>query len=237
MLVQNIECRIAQAQMGRYLGGLGLSDEAVSQLDSHIRSCNECSSALRTRRVELEALIALPKEEFPALEEIIHQTPAKPRLVDALRAIVTTEEKPKPNAKPIAYSAALTILLVAMSFVAKDPTRLFGDRASTSGNKVQFPRIESQPVVSTGNSSAIVIKPEPSTIEVPFYLPPLFESLDFTKPLPSEKDFENALTEYSKRTRVEQTPVIARKAVKKPSRNSVRVTKPKKNNFINIVEG
>ncbi|MEQ1824151.1 MAG: zf-HC2 domain-containing protein, partial [Fimbriimonadaceae bacterium] len=83
MSVQNIECRIAQAQMGRYLGGLGLSEEAVSQLESHIRACPECSGALRLRRIELEAVVALPKEEFPALPESEPTPVAKPRLVDA----------------------------------------------------------------------------------------------------------------------------------------------------------
>ncbi|MEQ1932367.1 MAG: zf-HC2 domain-containing protein [Fimbriimonadaceae bacterium] len=241
MLVQNIECRIAQAQMGRYLGGLGLSDEAVAQLESHIRSCNDCSSALLTRRVELEALIALPKEDFPALQETTPQPTERPRLVDALRAIVTADGDvhPKRNSKPIAYSAALTILLVGMSFIAKDPTRLFGERAADTKlpidrNVIKFPAT-TQPEVSTGGSSAIVIKAEPKETQDIF--PPLFEAADRDKSIPEPGDFDAALAEFSRKNGVFKSPAVYPAASKKPIRKAPNATKSKISNFINIVEG
>lgn len=53
MQVQNIECQIAKAQMGRYVSGGGLADDAIDQLEAHIAKCPDCRKALDERRSAL----------------------------------------------------------------------------------------------------------------------------------------------------------------------------------------
>jgi hypothetical protein len=69
MQVQNIECQIAKAQIGHYLAGAGLSEEAMSQLEEHISGCPECKAALAERRAELLALLAEEAKAAPELME------------------------------------------------------------------------------------------------------------------------------------------------------------------------
>lgn len=57
MQVENIECQIAQAQIGHYLAGSGLSQEAMSQLEDHIAGCLDCKEALNHKRAELKAML------------------------------------------------------------------------------------------------------------------------------------------------------------------------------------
>lgn len=57
MQVENIECQIAQAQIGNFLAGSGLSEEAMQQLEEHIAGCTNCKAALNERRSELKAML------------------------------------------------------------------------------------------------------------------------------------------------------------------------------------
>jgi hypothetical protein len=57
MQVENIECQIAQAQIGNFLAGSGLSQEAMQQLEDHIAGCANCKAVLSERRNELKAML------------------------------------------------------------------------------------------------------------------------------------------------------------------------------------
>jgi hypothetical protein len=57
MQVENIECQIAQAQIGHFLTGSGLSEEAIKQLEEHIGACPDCKAVLNERRSELRAML------------------------------------------------------------------------------------------------------------------------------------------------------------------------------------
>lgn len=57
MQVENIECQIAQAQIGNFLAGSGLSPEAMEQLEDHIAGCANCKTVLNERRSELKAML------------------------------------------------------------------------------------------------------------------------------------------------------------------------------------
>ena len=57
MQVENIECQIAQAQIGNFLAGSGLSPEAMEQLEEHIAGCANCKTVLNERRSELKAML------------------------------------------------------------------------------------------------------------------------------------------------------------------------------------
>ena len=63
MPVKNIECQIARGQIGRYLAGESLSDEALKQLEGHIVGCPECKGALMQRRESLQAMLDEPAPE------------------------------------------------------------------------------------------------------------------------------------------------------------------------------
>jgi hypothetical protein len=57
MRVANIECQIAQGQIGRYLLGEGFSAEALRQLEEHVASCPDCKQVLQARRTALQAML------------------------------------------------------------------------------------------------------------------------------------------------------------------------------------
>jgi hypothetical protein len=86
MQVENIECQIAQAQIGNFLAGSGLSDEAMVQLEEHIASCPTCKTALAAKREELRSMLK-PKQavvDFQAIHEEAEQVQAK-SIASALR--------------------------------------------------------------------------------------------------------------------------------------------------------
>lgn len=155
MAVQNIECQIALGQMSRYLSGDALAADVEDELKAHIARCSSCASALEHRRVLLQAMlganVAVAPEHSPDAEEP-SETPrgngrAKARLgknlfaeavVRSARDNTNAGDEPAlspptathtPYWKALAYSAALALVMVAMSFLMRDPTRLFGERA------------------------------------------------------------------------------------------------------------
>ena len=79
MQVENIECQIAQAQIGNFLAGSGLSQEAMEQLEEHIAGCPGCKAALSERRSELRALLTKPKAvvDFEKIAQEAEATKAK----------------------------------------------------------------------------------------------------------------------------------------------------------------
>jgi len=152
MPVKNIECQIAQAQLGRYLAGEGMAGEAVRQLEIHLGKCTGCKQVLDAKRQALlKTLEETSTQAHPAHPETSRKSNAKPvkpsRLGEALmaKAAVTTSaapaaeqpsaKRPTPNAllnnwKPLAYAAALGALLIGMSYLGK--TDLLGTRASAA---------------------------------------------------------------------------------------------------------
>ena len=59
MPVQSIECQLVRAQIGRYLGGEPLSQEAMRQLEVHLVACDDCRAALSVRKSDLRAKMSL----------------------------------------------------------------------------------------------------------------------------------------------------------------------------------
>lgn len=153
MPVQNIECQLAQGQINRYLAGDSLSEAALSQLEGHINECLECKAALDAKRSTLQSILgqtaSAPQTEVPAPAA---KSPQK-TLIDAIRSRAAEQkvETPKKKAipthaviddrrepaatksaytKPLIYSAGLAIVMIAMSTIMKDPTKMLGDRAN-----------------------------------------------------------------------------------------------------------
>lgn len=61
MPAKNIECQLAQGQIGRYLAGAPMSEESVSQLEGHIAECEECTAFVDQKRKSLRELATLRK--------------------------------------------------------------------------------------------------------------------------------------------------------------------------------
>ncbi|MEQ1823654.1 MAG: hypothetical protein ABL949_14190, partial [Fimbriimonadaceae bacterium] len=122
--------------------------------------------------------------------------------------------------------------------VAKDPTRLFGEKAtSVAANKsTNFVMSGPQPAVTTGDSSAIQIaKPEPN---MPAPLPDLFEAALKDEGQTNPGDMEKALDEFSKREGVSEKPKVPVRAVSRASKTrSKRASKSNTSSFINISKG
>lgn len=161
MQVENIECQIAQAQIGNFLAGSGLSPEAMEQLEEHIAGCPGCKDVLSERRSELKALLTKPKAvvDFEKIALEAEATKAKsistalrkkslqqmlepaPEAVreEPVAVVAAPEPEPKPKAakkpsqwKPLAYSLALAAVLVGMSYFSDNIAQLFGPKLSAS---------------------------------------------------------------------------------------------------------
>lgn len=158
MQVQELECQIAQAQMGRYLSGDALSPETIEDLEAHFARCEACQEAIRQRRGALEKLLAesgdTPKAQEihePALAAVSIDEPTKvPAAFSGKQPIglpeinLMSESRPdtpvdflRRNSKTLGYSALLAVTLVAMSFFIREPTKLFGERAMAKTETVQ----------------------------------------------------------------------------------------------------
>lgn len=169
MPVETIECQIVQAQLGRYLSGEAISDEALRQLEDHIGGCPICRQEVAIRRASLQALLgtvnsaagrpealigALRQNQFATHAVVESPTPEAP----------ATTPKPTPAklSRPLLLGSALALVLVAMSYLGNNPTSLFGDRASEV-------RVTPAPIESTSEIPATatpeLIPTEPLTLE------------------------------------------------------------------------
>jgi hypothetical protein len=151
MRIQNIECQLAQGQLNRYLAGDPLSDTALTQLEAHFAECGECQAEVAMRRQTLES-VASPSPMTPVAtnEKPTAASPVPRFLVDALRgkpdakpktvkpstpthAVIHDEREPAAQGssmiKPLLYSVGLAGVLLAMTAIMKDPSRVFGARA------------------------------------------------------------------------------------------------------------
>lgn len=155
MPVENIECQIAKGQMSRYLAGDSLSPEMAVELRAHIAECPGCSETLQKKREILQTMLSGAGGriaiEAPSTCEAPSQTqttddeppPSQPMnrlsamLLERLaktqaapQAVARLENRPKAGQywKPLIYSGALALVMLGMSFVMSDPTRLFGSR-------------------------------------------------------------------------------------------------------------
>lgn len=151
MQVANIECQIANAQLRRYLTGEEMPSSVVNELETHLRNCPECMSAAQTLRESLKGVLSSKITGKPAPQPKA-PTSAQPQIQVLDQAIVTervetprpadvfdapdsefkqTAPKKKSNVKTLVYSIGLAAILVLMSTVFKDPTALFGPKASS----------------------------------------------------------------------------------------------------------
>lgn len=153
MTVQNIECQIAKGQMSRYLAGDNFSPDMAVELRAHIAECPDCAAALDRKRQILQAMLTstgpvavVQIEERRSADEETSTAETEPRprasasFKLALSQLLNLRKSPVPTVRepatpvrnywrPLAYSAGLATVLIAMSMIMRDPTRLLGERA------------------------------------------------------------------------------------------------------------
>ena len=101
MAVQDFECQIARAQIGRYLQGDALSSEALDQLEDHIAECPGCKAVLTERRKALQEMLGWKGEDAPKTAVVQDPRPqpknlqnkALAQLQQALTSSKTTDGK------------------------------------------------------------------------------------------------------------------------------------------------
>jgi len=160
MQLQNFECQIAKAQIGRFLAGDGLSDETVQQLEAHIAKCPDCKQNLAERKVVLQAVLssgdqsdAAPqpiKAKFDLADFVKSKIQAKQAVHAAVRAPTA---KPTNLSKPAIYSVALGVVLIGMSYASKNVGSIFGPTAATSSTLT--------PANTKSTTAAITPAPKP----------------------------------------------------------------------------
>jgi hypothetical protein len=210
MQVKNIECQIAQAQLRRYLTGEDMPNSIVTDLETHLRHCAECMDSAHSLRESLKGVlhakvtgkpVAVPAIPRPKLAAAPTPEPTEPEPgPEPARAVVQTpadllnapdkDFRPKKTAnksnwKTLAYSGALALVLILMSTVFKDPTQLFGPRASSVTQDTP-PATETQPAPTSEPTTDPVTNvtqadPQPTTETVP--TEPATTGAGETKPL------------------------------------------------------
>ena len=118
MDLQNIECQLAQAQMGRYLAGDSLPEDTLKQLEKHISNCENCQQAAQDKRISLEELLhkdgpaepeAEPEPEpepEPAVDLEVAELDDSTIMAALATAIPMPEPEPAPEAEPAPEPAA-----------------------------------------------------------------------------------------------------------------------------------
>jgi hypothetical protein len=95
MPVKNVECQLAEMQIGRYVSGEPLSREAIAQLENHLAKCVSCSRVLGDRRNALKSMLT---QGYAAVTTDIPTQAKENALMKALREKSTAT--PTPTAKP-----------------------------------------------------------------------------------------------------------------------------------------
>lgn len=219
MSVQNFECQIAKAQIGRYLAGDALSAEALDQLEEHIARCPDCKQTLAEKRASLQAMLGLGEAKAePKVAAQVPEQQAKPLngwlKAKAIEQFKTTNPTPpaptaqQSNAKfkTAAYSVALAVVIVAMSYLSKNPNTVLGEKAiDMPSASVTPPRQESKPVTTQ-------LLPAPSTES----------EKQSTQPTTAEKATEQS-TQVPREQALAALPDATRQ---KPSPTEDKVTEP-----------
>lgn len=164
MPVETIECQIVQAQLGRYLSGEAISDEALRQLEDHIGGCPICRQEVAIRRASLQALLGTvnsaagrPEALIGALRENQFATHAVVESPAPEAPATTSRPTTAKLSRPLLLGSALALVLIAMSYLGNNPTSLFGDRVSEV-------RVVPASVESTSEIAAATT-PEPNPAE------------------------------------------------------------------------
>lgn len=243
MSVKNIECQLAEAQIGRYLSSGVMSPEALEQLEGHIAECAECTAFLSEKRAALQAMLAGPSSSAPADSPTRVANNPWTRVVKATHAAVLFDDEdppvPTPRAnwlqrlrrpaaenieagvesleaappsktllKPLALSGALALVLVAMSFVSRNPNALLGEKVMPASQPAPSP----VPATSATTTPAATTPPVAAASDT-VSTPP--ETASTPTPAPASAPPANP-TPAPKAEVIVEKPVAKRPATRRP---------------------
>jgi hypothetical protein len=151
MNTKDLECRLAQAQLARYVSGEDLAAELVADLEAHLAECAECHAAVEARRSVLAQRLFRretsatqvqtgsrpedPTEPYAAVE-MVSEPRRRGGWLQSLVEVLFQPSSPTASGgsarkwRPLALSLLLSGLLIAMTAMAKNPNSLFGERVA-----------------------------------------------------------------------------------------------------------
>lgn len=146
MPVQSLECTLTQAQMKRYLAGADYPEEILVALERHLKVCPDCLEAASVQRQALggapisttQAVVSAAASASP-LDKVKALIPKKKGSSTPPSSLVGAKGE-DPYSDPMAaikspknvvLSVSLCLVLLLMSTVLRNPTSLFGPRASS----------------------------------------------------------------------------------------------------------
>lgn len=131
MKTASLECQIAREQLKRYLGGSKLSPELVRGLERHLAICPDCLASARQGRK--------PEGERDAKSNANSKTRKMPgfALIDTAKAAVgkPMANKKQSNMRTMILGGMLTLTLIAMGAISRNPEGMFGKRVMTAEAK------------------------------------------------------------------------------------------------------
>lgn len=138
MQVESVECQLAQVQLKRYLQGEELPADLMAELERHLKTCGNCKEAAQRQRDSLAGMLGKPAKPklnpwavLASEKAAVTPTGGKPNILAAFK-----------NSKTIALSGALALVLIAMSTILRDPTKLLGPKAKTVASSTTTPPAE-----------------------------------------------------------------------------------------------
>lgn len=165
MAVQNLECAIAQSQIGRFLANEPISDVALRELKAHIAECDDCRAELARRRAELmerltgveDVTAKTPKAFAHAVVSVPEQETPKPRKQKADKLAQGSQAATK---RMWIYSIGLAVVLVALSLLMRTSSLFLNGRGVPSDTKLGN-STGTSPLASNGTTNVPVSSNEP----------------------------------------------------------------------------
>lgn len=112
--VMSLECQLAQVQIKRFLNGDNIPEDLLKELEQHLLSCTDCLAVAKGERAAVEAHMVANAGEAVAVRQ---SAPAS--------SVFDVFKQPK----TVLLSVALGVVLIVMSTVLRDPTKLLGTKA------------------------------------------------------------------------------------------------------------
>ncbi len=137
MQVENIECQIAQAQIGNFLAGSGLSQDAMEQLEDHIAGCPGCKAVLNERRSELKAMLTGQKAvvDFEKIAQEAEATKAKSIATALRKKSLQQMLEPAPAPAPVPTPKVEAPVAKAVTAVVEETAPQVADAKTKSEKK------------------------------------------------------------------------------------------------------
>lgn len=194
MQIENSQCQIARAQIGRYVAGEAIPEDVLAALEAHLEDCDDCRAVVTEQRAALQSEAGMdddgpatepidPPNLTEAFDDVVQPPSAFAPSNDASSSgsSVVTKTRANPVSEwlsdiragrkrfghPLVWSGMLAIVLVALSYFVKNPTGLLGSKVIKE-TKVKHKADMVEPVASEVPASVVAEPvPDPPAKEAP----------------------------------------------------------------------